>query len=80
MMDCEVRHGKNVPVITKALTELDSPCFLAYAKMREMWSLHDCFVSPGPIQFAGVDENALTYLIRPPTDADLESVVDEECK
>lgn len=80
MMDIERRHATNVPVITKALTELNSPCFTAYASMREMWSLNDCFVSPGPIQFAGVAENALTYLIKPPSQEELASVTDEECK
>lgn len=49
MMNIERRKGKNVPVIKKMLTELDSPCFLAYKKIRNHWQLNDCFRIPGPI-------------------------------
>jgi len=49
MMGIEKRHGKNKPVITKALVELDSAMFLAYVAVRDRWAYLDCFVSPGPI-------------------------------
>jgi len=79
MMDIERRHGANVPVITKALTELDSPCFLAYEKVRDHWAVNDCFRSPGSIQFAGVGEARTTYLVSPPTAEDLASPADDAC-
>ena len=49
MMDVEVRKGKEVPVIKKALTELDGPLFAVYKKYRTVWDLEDCYQSPGPI-------------------------------
>lgn len=77
MMDIERRKGKNVPVIRKSLVELNSPVFRAYARMRRHWALNDCFRSPGPIQFEGVGENALNFIITPPTDLDLRSSTDD---
>lgn len=37
MMNIERRKGKDVPVIKKMLTEMDSPCFLAYKEIRDHW-------------------------------------------
>jgi hypothetical protein len=39
MMNLEVRHGKNVPVIKKALVELDGPLFKLYESKRKEWAL-----------------------------------------
>jgi hypothetical protein len=49
MMNVERRKGKDVPVIKKALVELEGPNFLAYAAVRDKWALLDCYRSPGPI-------------------------------
>lgn len=43
MMNVEVRKSKNVPVIKKALTELDGNLFKIYEKHRESWKKHDYF-------------------------------------
>lgn len=77
MMGVERRHGENVPVITKALTELDSPCFLQYEKVRNHWAVNDCFRCPGSIQFAGVGEDRKNFLVKPPTDEEINSPADE---
>jgi pyrophosphate--fructose-6-phosphate 1-phosphotransferase len=53
MMHMEHRSGKQKPVIAKALVELDGQPMAAYNALREHWALHDCFRSPGPIQFKG---------------------------
>jgi 6-phosphofructokinase 1 len=77
MMDIERRKGRNVPVIRKSLVELTSPVFRAYARMRKHWAVNDCFRSPGPIQFEGVGESALNFIISPPSEADLRSSTDD---
>ena len=41
LMDVERRAGKNKPVIKKALVELDSKPFQAFAAKRDHWALHD---------------------------------------
>jgi pyrophosphate--fructose-6-phosphate 1-phosphotransferase len=53
MMHMEHRSGKQKPVIAKALVELDGQPMVAYKALRDHWALHDCFRSPGPIQFKG---------------------------
>ena len=74
MMGVERRKGKNVPVITKALVELDGAMFKAYQAVREKWGYLDCYVSPGPIQFAGPASDALNFMVSPP---DIEQLVKE---
>jgi pyrophosphate--fructose-6-phosphate 1-phosphotransferase len=49
MMHLERRKGKDVPVIKKALVELDGEMFKSYEKVRDKWAVLDCYVSPGPI-------------------------------
>ena len=78
MMNTERRKGKDVAVIKKALVETDSPIFKAFERWREHWMINDSFRSPGPIQFDGVGEDALSYLLKPPTDEELYSPVDDE--
>jgi len=53
MMNLERRHGKDKPVIKKALTELDGAPFKAFAAKREDWAMEDSYNFPGPIQYFG---------------------------
>ena len=53
MMNIEHRHGKDVPVIRKALVELDGKPFQAFAKLRKAWGEGIEFIYPGPIQYFG---------------------------
>jgi pyrophosphate--fructose-6-phosphate 1-phosphotransferase len=53
MMNMERRHGKDKPVIQKALVELKGKPFKAFAANRKKWAVGDEFLSPGPIQFWG---------------------------
>lgn len=53
MMNLERRHGKNKPVIQKALVELNGKPFKAFAAKRNQWAMEDDYASPGPIQFWG---------------------------
>jgi pyrophosphate--fructose-6-phosphate 1-phosphotransferase len=53
MMNLERRHGKDKPVIQKALVDLKGKPFKAFAKLRKSWAVEDDFTSPGPIQFWG---------------------------
>jgi hypothetical protein len=50
----ERRHGKNKPVIKKALVELESLPFQHFAGLRHEWALRDAYRNPGPIQLAPV--------------------------
>ncbi|NLG14834.1 MAG: diphosphate--fructose-6-phosphate 1-phosphotransferase [Lentisphaerae bacterium] len=56
MMNMERRHGKDVPVIRKALVELDAAPFKMFAKHRDAWAEGVDFVYPGPIQYFGPAE------------------------
>ncbi|MDR0305285.1 MAG: diphosphate--fructose-6-phosphate 1-phosphotransferase [Chitinispirillales bacterium] len=56
MMNLERRHGKDKPVIKKALVELDSKPFFEFASKREMWAMEDDYQYPGPIQYFGPGE------------------------
>lgn len=80
MMNIERRKGKAVAVIKKALVELDSDYFRAYAKMREFWKYNDSYRAPGPIQFDGVGADSFTYLLKPPTDHELVSAADSHAE
>lgn len=31
--------------------QMDSPAFVAFTKVRQLWALEDCYRGPGPIQF-----------------------------
>jgi len=63
MMNVERRHGKNKPVIKKALTELDGAPFKVFQAIREYWEVNDCYTTPGPIQLAGDEANAVNYTL-----------------
>jgi pyrophosphate--fructose-6-phosphate 1-phosphotransferase len=56
MMNMERRHGKLVPVIKKALVELDSPAFLEFEKHRAVWAKETSYAFPGAIQYFGPSE------------------------
>jgi pyrophosphate--fructose-6-phosphate 1-phosphotransferase len=56
MMNLERRHGKDKPVIKKALVELDQKPFLSFAAQRNEWALNDDYQYPGPIQYFGPTE------------------------
>jgi diphosphate-dependent phosphofructokinase len=56
MMNMERRHGKDKPVIKKALVELNGKPFAAFAAKREQWALEDDYQYPGPIQYFGPSE------------------------
>ncbi|CAD8107582.1 unnamed protein product [Paramecium sonneborni] len=53
MMDVETRKGKSVPVIKKALVDLQGPLFKFYQSNRDKWAFHDYYHPVGPIQFEG---------------------------
>ena len=56
MMNIERRHGKDKPVIRKALVELDGAPFKFFAENRAEWAENTCFVYPGTIQYFGPTE------------------------
>lgn len=56
LMNLERRHGKNKPVIKKALVELNQKPFQTFAANRDKWALNDDFQYPGPIQYFGPSE------------------------
>lgn len=43
MMNVEKRKGKDVPVIKKALVDLDGPLFKLFANERDKWAHGDYF-------------------------------------
>jgi len=49
MMGIERRHGKDKPVITKALVKLEEKMFQCLKAVRRKWAYLDCYQSPGPI-------------------------------
>lgn len=67
MMGIERRAGKDKPVITKALTELEGANFKAYEAVRERWALLDAYRNVGPIQFDGPETDFIPYLVKAPT-------------
>ena len=56
MMNVERRHGKDKPVIQKALVELDGKPFAKLAANREKWGVETSYIFPGPIQYFGPSE------------------------
>jgi len=58
MMNMEKRHGKDKPVIKKALVELDGAPYKTYTKYRATWAKEDAYIFPGPIQYFGPTEVA----------------------
>ncbi|MBQ8896752.1 MAG: diphosphate--fructose-6-phosphate 1-phosphotransferase [Clostridia bacterium] len=56
MMNIERRHGKDKPVIRKALVDLEGAPFKFFAANRAEWAENTCFVYPGAIQYFGPTE------------------------
>ncbi len=56
MMNMEQRHGKQKPVIRKALVELSGKPFKAFAALRDAWALENHYLFPGAIQYWGPTE------------------------
>ena len=56
MIHLEERKGKRVPVIRKALVELEGKPFKEFSAKRQSWVEDDAFCYPGPIQFFGPEE------------------------
>ncbi len=56
MMNIEHRHGKDKPVIKKALVELDGMPFKTFAANRDKWAIETSYIYPGPIQYYGPSE------------------------
>ena len=65
MMNIELRKGKNVPVIKKALVELEGPLFKLYESKREEWALGDYFNLVASSQYEFPE--AKPYLAVPPS-------------
>ena len=56
MLNIERRLGRDVPVIKKALVDLEGNPFKMLADNRAKWSVEDDYVYPGPIQYFGPSE------------------------
>lgn len=55
MMNLEKRHGKDKPVIRKALVDNNSQAFKFFIKQRKKWATETLFRFPGSIQYFGSD-------------------------
>lgn len=66
MMNMERRHGKEKPVIKKALVELKGQPFKFLTQHREVWAKTESYIFPGPIQYYGPAEitDITTYTLR----------------
>jgi pyrophosphate--fructose-6-phosphate 1-phosphotransferase len=53
MMNIERRNGKDIPVIQKALVDLNGKPFEEFVKMRDKWAMSESYLFPGPIQYFG---------------------------
>jgi len=56
MMNMERRHGKDKPVIQKALVDLKGKPFKYFAEHRNAWAKGEEYLYPGPIQYFGPSE------------------------
>lgn len=56
MLNLESRKGRRIPVIRRALVDLNGPAFKLFAENREAWAINDDYVYPGPIQYFGPPE------------------------
>jgi len=67
MMNVERRKGKDVPVIKKALVELDGDMYKYYQLVKQIWAENDSYIIPGPIQYEGPCANSCPFLVSPPS-------------
>jgi len=56
MMNVERRHGKDKPVIQKALVDLNGKPFKYFVDHRDDWAKGEEYIYPGPIQYFGPPE------------------------
>jgi len=56
LMNMEVRKGREVPVIKKALVDIKGKPFQIFSEQRASWELEDKYVFPGAIQYFGPPE------------------------
>lgn len=56
MMNIERRHGKDKPVIKKALVDLKGKPFQLFKDNRKQWSIETSYIYPGAIQYYGPSE------------------------
>jgi len=56
LMHLERRHGADVPVIRKALVDLEGAPFRAFQEHRSEWTEKTQFAFPGPLQYFGPTE------------------------
>ncbi|CAI2371730.1 unnamed protein product [Moneuplotes crassus] len=80
MMGMERRKGKDKPVITKYIVELDGPMYKTYLQFKDRWSLYDCNVSPGPIQLHDPSSIDVPFLVRSPDLELLEKETEDRIK
>jgi diphosphate--fructose-6-phosphate 1-phosphotransferase len=66
MMNVERRKGKDVPVIKKALVDMNGEMFKYYTKVRPLWANTDSYIIPGPIQYEGECSVSCPFLVKPP--------------
>lgn len=53
LLNIEERHGKQKPVIKKALVDLNGNLFKYFDQLRDSWQFEDHYNAPGPIQYFG---------------------------
>lgn len=58
LMNIEKRKGVDKPVIRKALVDLSSKAFKDFLERRALLKEGDLYMSPGPIQYAGVSASS----------------------
>ena len=62
LMHLEERKGKLTLVMERAMVDIQSPAFSAFAAKRDQWLAatpgEDCYRRPGPIRYAGESEDA----------------------
>ena len=56
MMNIERRHGKDKPVIKKALVDLKGKPFKEFKDNRKKWAVETSYIYPGAIQYYGPSE------------------------
>ena len=56
MMNIERRHGKDKPVIKKALVDLKGKPFKVFKDNRKKWAVETSYIYPGAIQYYGPSE------------------------
>ena len=53
LMNMEIRKGQKVPVIRKALVDINGKPFKLFKQNRKKWEMEDDYIFPGAIQYFG---------------------------